>query len=1501
MKKSLFLLAAIFLCGTIFSQNDNCASAPVLTISPTCSSPVAGTSAGATQSFPGCVGNADDDVWYQFVASATSVSIQVTPSASYDPVVEFFSGPCNSLVSLVCEDNGLTGATENLFVGGLTIGNTYSFRIYHYFAGSGSSAFTTCLTNAPPAPANDNCAGAINLAVNVSCVNTAGTSYGATQSMAPCAGSSDDDVWYKFTANNYTQTIQVSGSANMDAVVELLSGPCGSFTSLNCQDATLSGGIETINAVGLTPGTVYFIRVYDYYASGGFPFNICVSGAPIGAGQPNDNPCNAIQLPAVTSDCNYLQFSTVGATATSTLLAPAPASCAGGSPPAMGGFTTTTKDVWFKITVPASGKIYITPQPNLGAGYINDGVMALYSGACNALTQITCSDDYPAYPGSANDLLPYIGATGLTPGATVYLRYWAFATSSGSFGICVQSPTNDNCSSSLFICNLNGYAGSTSAAYTPDRPCNMRGNAETPGTYSYTPGTNQGGIFGQGGPWGSGSPAFDVQINNNSWIKFTAASTSAAFNINIGNCWVGAYPSGGIQMQIFSAASACCNFTPVSNFKEGSSTFSIGAVGLTVGNDYYLMIDGYASDICNYSINALTGVSFGNITASPDSICPGGSSILTGPNGASSYQWLPGGATTQSILVNPGSTITYTCIANGVCGFKQTITKKIVVKPLPNVLINSGNAITTCGTQTTTLIGSGASSYTWNTGATTSTINVSPSTTTTYTLIGKSNGCTKSAVKTVTVFNVAQMSGTPSVSPSNCGASTGSITAVNITGTATITYTWTNNSNVNVGSSANLLNQPAGTYNLQVKDGNNCIVNFGPYSITNPGAPAAPAANASPSVLCVGQTINLFSSSSSPGATFSWSGPNTFTANGTVNGANQSINSAATTMSGVYSVFATSAGCSGPAKSLTITVNPNPVPTASATQNNYCAGNSIQLTGSSASSYTWSGPSGFSSSLQNPIINNATTANAGTYQLTVSNVNGCTGISSVSVTVNNNPSLTASASNATVCSGSTVTLNGNGADTYTWTGPNGFTSSQQNPVIVTTPASNGTYSLSATNTITGCGSNTAVTIQVNNLPAITASANAGNVCTNSALQLTATGNAGNTYSWIGPNSFTANGANQTINNISAINGGNYIVSATSSLGCVSSQTVTVAVFSLTPVSATTGTNGALCSGSTITLTGISSAATYTWAGPLGFTSNQQNALIINPSTNASGVYTLNVTDQNGCKNSNTVTVSVNSTPVVLNSNGATSCAGQNLVLSANFGPGSSVNWYANTLLNNPLQVNSNTFTPALSASGVYTFYAQGSSNGCSSAVIPVIANFYNVVAGFIASPLSGLAPLNVQFNNTSVGITTANQTNWVFGDGNTSGSYSPGNLFQNPGTYTVTLIISNGLCSDTISNVIKVTPALVEVPELLTPNGDGKNDVFDIKNIEYFPDNELLVFNRWGNIVYSKKSYKNEWDGSANVNFTTGSGKLPTGTYFYLLKLNDTENQVFKGFCQLLY
>jgi gliding motility-associated-like protein len=1714
MKHFLLFITFCFSVSFGFSQSDNCSAAPTLTIGAVCSTPLAGTSLGATQSISGCVGTADDDVWYKFVATATSHSVQVVGSAGYDAVIEAFSGTCSSLISLNCVDGTLNGGTENMLLSGLTIGNTYFIRIYHYFAGSGSSTFSTCISNPPAAPANNACAGAIALTVNAGCVTTNATSYGATQSQAPCSGSADDDVWFSFTANNYTQTIQVAGSVNMDAVIELFSGSCGGLTSLYCVDNTFSAGIETINAVGLTPGNTYYVRVYDYYANGGYPFTICVSGNSIGPGQPNDNPCSALQLPAVTADCNYLQFSTVGATQTSTLLAPAPASCAGGSSPFMGGFAAGTKDVWFKITVPSSGNVFITPQPNLGAGYITDAVMALYSGAsCSALTQIACSDDYSAYPGTANDLLPFISATGQTPGATLYLRYFAYATAQGSFGICVQSPTNDNCSSALNICDLNGYSGSTSPAYSSDRPCNMFGNNETNAGVDQPDGTNTGGPFGQGGPWGIGSPFFDVNINNNSWIKFTAASSSASFKINIGNCWVGNYPSGGLQMQIFSAAAACCSFVPVSDFKEGSSTFTITANSLVVGNSYYLMIDGYAGDICNYSINALTGVSFANIAANSSSICPGGNVILTGPSIASSYTWLPGGANTQSISVNPGSTITYTLVAGGVCGYKQTLTKQIIVNPLPTVLINAGSPISTCGTQTTTLTGSGAATYIWNTGPATSTLNVSPTTTTSYTLTGTSSqgcvnsavttvsvnpvpatsvsasspticsgssatltangggtylwstgstntiisvtpasatvytvtatnsfscsasstlnvgvnalptinststticagkqgtiaasggstyvwsnsattsttavspatttnytvigtaansctnsavaqvsvnalpsitvnsttlcanssttltasggnvyswstsasgpniivtpasntsytvtgtavtGCSNTAVSNVTVLAIPQLVSTPSVSPSNCSASTGSITNITVSGMPSLTYTWTNGASTNVGSSPNLNTQAAGTYNLQVKDGNGCLNNFGPYSIINPGAPIAPTASASANQLCAGASINLFSNSSAIGATYNWSGPNSFSSTAQ----NPVIPGATNIMSGVYSVYATASGCSGAATNVTVIVNNNPAPVANSTFSNYCVGGSVVLFSSSASTYTWTGPNSFSSSLQNPTITPVTINASGVYQLTVSNAAGCNGTTSISVTVNSNPLLSASANNTAVCSGNAINLAASGGNSYNWSGPNGFTSSLQNPTI--TPSSTltaGVYSVITTNTITGCSTNTVVIINVNSLPVFTAAANSQSICTNSPIQLTANGNNIVNYLWAGPLSYTANGATQAITNASPANAGNYTVTVTDNNSCQSALILPVFVYSLSPVNANAGSaTNTFCTGSLINLFGASNALSYNWSGPNNYTSSIQNPVITNAQNNAAGVYTLTVIDNNNCSNSDTVNINMNTTPNLISSNGGLACSGQSVILNANFGIGTAVNWFQDLGLTTTLANNTNTFSPTFGSFGTYTFYAQATLNGCTSSVTPVIANYYNVVAGIASSTLSGPAPLAVQFTNTSTGINPSNNVSWNFGDGNFSGVYDPSNVFSTPGSYTVQLIVSNGLCSDTSDVIVVVNITDIRIPEIFTPNGDGKNDIFNIKNIEFFPDNELLIFNRWGNLVYSMKSYDNSWDGSPNAAGKTGSSKLPTGTYFYLLKLTmNSEEKVFRSFIQLVY
>ncbi len=1714
MKRILFAFITVLCCSNLFSQSDNCATAPTITVSPTCSTPYSSTSLGATLSFAGCVGNADDDVWYKFVATASSHSLHVVGSGGFDAVVEAFSGTCSGLTSILCIDATLGGGIESGLLSGLTIGNTYYIRIFDYYAGSGSNNFTTCLTNPPIAPSNDGCAGATGLSVNASCVNVGASSYGATQSQIGCVGTSDDDVWFSFTANNYTQTIQVTPSAGMDAVLELFSGSCGALTSISCTDVGFTGGIESVTAVGLVPGVTYYVRVYDYYASGGFPFNICVSGNAIGAGQPNDNPCGAIQLPTVTADCNYLQFSTVGATQTSTLLAPAPSGCIGGT--ASGGFTTTTKDVWFKVIVPASGNIYITPQPNLGAGFINDGVMALYSGSsCSALTQIACSNDYSGYP--SNNLLPYIASTGQTPGATLYIRYFGFATTQGSFGICVQSPTNDNCSTALNICDLNGYSGSTSAAYTIDRPCNMRGDAEVAGTYAYAPSnTPSGGQFGLAGPWGVGqpkitSPFYDVQINNNSWIKFTAASTTASFKVAVGNCWVGGFPSGGLQMQIFSASSACCGFAPVSDFRENSSTFTLNATSLAVGNSYYLMIDGYAGDICNYTITALTGVSFPNITGITP-ICQGGSTTLYGPAGASSYTWFPGGATTSSITVSPGTTITYTCIASGVCGFKQTLTKQVIVNPLPSVLINSGSAVATCGTQTTTLSGSGASTYTWNTGVNTTTINVTPSSNTSYTLTGTSSfgcinstvttvtvnpvptttisassnticsgssatltasgasnylwtspsstnavitvtpssatvytvtgtntfgctktatinvgvnglptinstsiticagktgivtasggasyvwsnsattfttavspstttnytvvgtaansctnsaiaqvsvnalpvvsvnsgsvcsnvtstlnasggntynwstgasgtssitvnplvttsytvtgtattGCSNTAVSNLTVLTIPAMTSTPNIAPSNCSASTGSITSAVVSGAPSLTYTWTNGASAVVGNALNLNTQPAGTYNLQVTDGNGCKNNFGPYSIINPGAPAMPTANATATSLCVGGTINLFASSSTGGASFNWSGPNSFN----TTGATQTIISATNLMSGVYSVFASSAGCSGPAANVTVVVNNNPTPNANSSSPTYCIGNSILLFASSATSYSWNGPAGYTSSTQNPTITSAASSASGVYSLMVTNSSGCTGTSSTSVTINANPSSNAFATTSAVCTGNPINLNASGGTNYTWSGPNGFSSSNQNPTVTgTSTLSSGVYNISVSNTVTGCSTNTLVNVLVNGLPIFNASATNNSVCTNGAINLTS--NAIGTINWTGPASYNAVGANQTLNNANTTNAGNYTISVTDGNNCSSNLTVSVFVYPLSLVTASAGvTSNTFCTGNAINLFGITTASLYLWNGPNSFVSSNQNPTLNNAQTNAAGMYTLTVTDANGCTNTATTTVNVNQTPSLISSTNPLTCSGQSVVLSANFGAGVSVNWYSDLSLTSTLQANSNTYSPTFGGFGTYTFYAQGVLNGCTSSITPITANYYNVVAGIASSTLSGPTPLAVNFTNTSIGVTTGNIINWNFGDGNTSTVYSPNNTFVNTGTYTVVLSVSNGLCSDADTIVINVNVATIFIPEILTPNGDGLNDVFNIKGIEYFPDNELFIFNRWGNLVYKIKSYKNTWDGTPNAEGKTGNNKLPPATYFYLLNLGDKDNQVFKGFVQLMY
>lgn len=111
--------------------------------------------------------------------------------------------------------------------------------------------------------------------------------------------------------------------------------------------------------------------------------------------------------------------------------------------------------------------------------------------------------------------------------------------------------------------------------------------------------------------------------------------------------------------------------------------------------------------------------------------------------------------------------------------------------------------------------------------------------------------------------------------------------------------------------------------------------------------------------------------------------------------------------------------------------------------------------------------------------------------------------------------------------------------------------------------------------------------------------------------------------------------------------------------------------------------------------------------------------------------------------------------------------------------------------------------------------------------------------------------------------------------------------------------VSNGDCgttTDTMTVLIKDCETIV-IPDAFSPNGDGINDVFVITNIEYYPDNKFVVFNRWGNKVYEATPYTNQWDGTSQFGSAFKEG-LPEGTYYYILEAGNGKDP-FTGFIYL--
>src|SRR5205085_1564756 len=258
--------------------------------------------------------------------------------------------------------------------------------------------------------------------------------------------------------------------------------------------------------------------------------------------------------------------------------------------------------------------------------------------------------------------------------------------------------------------------------------------------------------------------------------------------------------------------------------------------------------------------------------------------------------------------------------------------------------------------------------------------------------------------------------------------------------------------------------------------------------------------------------------------------------------------------------------------------------------------------------YSWTGPNGFSSALQNPTRANATLADAGTYSVTVT-VSGCpSAAGTTNVVVNPIPATPTASNGGPYCEGATISLStpAVGGATYSWTGPNGFSSALQNPTRANaTLADAGTYSV--TITVSGCPSAAGTTnVVVNPIPATPTASNGGPYCEGATISLSTPAVGGATYSWTGPNGFTSALQNPTRANATLADARTYSVTITVS-GCPSAAGTTNVVVNPIPATPTASNGGPYCVGTTISLSTPSvGGATYSWTGPNGFSSSLQN-------------------------------------------------------------------------------------------------------------------------------------------------------------------------------------------------------------------------------------------------------------------------------------------------------
>ena len=636
--------------------------------------------------------------------------------------------------------------------------------------------------------------------------------------------------------------------------------------------------------------------------------------------------------------------------------------------------------------------------------------------------------------------------------------------------------------------------------------------------------------------------------------------------------------------------------------------------------------------------------------------------------------------------------------------------------------------------------GTGPFEYDWSNGQTTQTATGLAAGSYDVT-VTDANGC--EASNTFVVGQPTAVGGNANVTNATCGNSNGSATAQGSAGTGGYNFVWSTGA---VG--ATLSNVPAGDYTVTITDANQCAFVLS----VNIGGSGLPSANAGDNavITCLnnGQVV-LDGSSSTQGVTFSWSGP------GIVSGGNTedvTVNAAGTY---TLTVLNPQTGCSSTDQA-GVTLD-NTAPGAQAAGGTLiCTTLSVQLIGSGNGSFGWTGPNGFTSGDQNPTV-----SAAGTYLLTVTGANGCTSTANAVVELDNTVPGAQAAGGTLTCTTLSIQLSGSGNGSFSWSGPNGFTSGDQNPTV----SAAGTYVLTITGA-NGCTSQDEAVVELDSTVPGAQAAGGTLTCTSLSVQLTGVGNG--TYSWSGPNGFTSDDQNPTVSGA-----GTYVLTVTGANGCTSQDEAVVELDSTVP--GTQAAGGTLtCTTLSVQLTGVSNG-TYSWSGPNGFTSDDQN-----PTVSAAGTYVLTVTGANGCTSQASAAVELDITlPGAQASGGVLTCTSTSFTL---LGSGNGTfSWTG------PNGFTSTQQNPVVGTAGTYVLTVTG-ANGCTSQAEAVVEQDANVPGAQAVGGTLTCTLLSIELSGSGNG-----SYSWTGLNGFTSNDQNP--TVSAIGTYVLTVTGTNGCTS----------------------------------------------------------------------------------------------------------